>query len=106
MDFDAALAELRAEYAVRLQRDLDDVSEMVLAFAADTGNAEHRERARFQAHRLKGSAGTFGFPAVSEHAGRIEELLRRAAANPDDATLPTLLREALSALTAARPAAP
>ncbi len=44
------------------------------------------DEARRAAHRLRGSAGTYGFSALGAAAGEIEDLLLAAPAGPDEAT--------------------
>jgi HPt (histidine-containing phosphotransfer) domain-containing protein len=53
------------------------------------GEAGDRPRVRDLAHRLKGSAATFGFPALADAAGRVEALARAGAGQlgPDLAAL-------------------
>ena len=71
-DEDDVMAELRAEYAVELPA-------IVAALAALIGRAgEGREaaaRARAAAHRLRGTAGSYGFREVGVAAGEVEEAI-------------------------------
>lgn len=50
-------------------------------------DAEGWAAAERTAHQLAGSAGTFGYPAVSDLARSLERLLRGAAASGADGTL-------------------
>ena len=83
------LAAMRAEYAAELPG-------MVAGLAALVARAgEGREaavRARAAAHRLRGTAGSFGFHAVGVAAGEVER-----AVEGDTAELATRMR-ALEAL--------
>jgi len=87
---DALLAAARASFA-----------ESLPAKAADIGALVARgvwEDARRAAHKLRGSAGTYGFVALGAAAGAIEELLIEAAGAPEGAArsrLDSLLTEAL-----------
>jgi HPt (histidine-containing phosphotransfer) domain-containing protein len=101
---DAAMAALRLEYAQRLDGDLARVAEAIELLARDLGDSAAKERARFEAHRLKGSAGTFGFHGVSARAAELEELVL-AVGKPSGRTpseLAVELRAGLAALLAAR----
>ena len=62
------------------ERSLADASELErLGFTIDQAeNAEAAETIRRIAHRLSGSAGTFGFPDLSEAAGQLEEVVLSA----------------------------
>src|SRR6476620_4672725 len=63
-----------------------------------------RERARFEVHRLNGSAGTFGFHGVSARAAELEELVlalsRSSGRAPSE--LAAAIQAGLTALLAAR----
>jgi len=91
-----ALAALRAEYLAHLPELL---AELALLVARGATDVEARERARVAAHRLRGTAGSYGFEAAGELAGRIEDTLDEGAAVPAE-----LLRslEALVSHPAAR----
>jgi HPt (histidine-containing phosphotransfer) domain-containing protein len=79
-DIQAALDAARAEYAAELP-------DLVRALLARIEQAAADE-ARSQAHRLRGTAGSYGFAAVSDVAGRIEDAL-----DAGRAVEPDLLRE-------------
>ena len=76
----AALAELRDDFASRLPDRIEAVSKAIRAADGDRQDGELRDEARGAAHRLRGSAGSYGFPAVSVAAGRIEDALVALAA--------------------------
>jgi len=67
---DEYLEELAREFAGRLPEVID-----ALARAIASNTAE----ARRMAHKLKGSAGSFGYPEVSACVARLEQLLVRGA---------------------------
>jgi HPt (histidine-containing phosphotransfer) domain-containing protein len=72
---DALLAAARAQFASGLPAKTANVEELVARGAWD--------EARRAAHRLRGSAGTYGFVDVGAAAGAVEELLLASAGNPD-----------------------
>ena len=74
----SALAELAAEYAAELPGLIDELARLVDAAAADPAAVPH---ARAAAHRLRGTAGSYGFKAVGEAAGSIEDALEAGAAD-------------------------
>jgi diguanylate cyclase (GGDEF)-like protein len=62
------------------------VEQATAALLQGTLDADLRERARHEAHRLAGSVGTFGFPEGSRLAREAEHLLQRQAdLGPDEA---------------------
>jgi HPt (histidine-containing phosphotransfer) domain-containing protein len=93
---DETRALLASIWAKRRDDVLDRVALIEAAIATDHPSDAERVEAARQAHMLAGSAGTFGFPAASEHARTIELALESGA--PVDAALRTVaaaLREAL-----------
>ena len=58
-------------------------------------DARRVERARDLAHRMRGTAGSYGFAAFAGAVGRVEDALRRAAWDEVEAAL--LDAEALAA---------
>ena len=75
--FAAAFAELRAEYALALP---DEVRELV--DAVGSARARLGGTARAMAHKLCGTAGSYGFSEISEAAGRLEAALKAIETNP------------------------
>jgi HPt (histidine-containing phosphotransfer) domain-containing protein len=69
----AAFAELRVEFAGKLPDRIEAVSRAIRAAGAAREDGELRDAARSVAHKLRGSAGSYGFPEISAAAGRIEE---------------------------------
>jgi HPt (histidine-containing phosphotransfer) domain-containing protein len=72
---DALMAAVRAQFAASLPAKAADITAQLSRCAWSD--------ARGAAHRLRGSAGTYGFAAVGAAAGAIEELLLGEAADPD-----------------------
>jgi diguanylate cyclase (GGDEF)-like protein len=71
----AEMAELRKQFTERLPDKLDDLDRAI--HAARLGAASI-ESARQLAHRLRGSAGSYGHAAVSQSLGLVEDLLGEA----------------------------
>jgi HPt (histidine-containing phosphotransfer) domain-containing protein len=67
------LVELRAAFGDRLKVRLDELAE-ALARARE-GALESRDQARLLAHRLAGTAGSYGYDGAGRHAATIELLL-------------------------------
>ena len=75
---DAALAAVRAQFAAALPEKAANVGALLARCAWDD--------ARRAAHRLRGSAGTYGFEALGAVAAAIEELLLAEPAGPSEET--------------------
>ncbi len=75
-EFETLLAAARAEFASRLEEKMRELQEL-----SDRGAWTEVRRA---AHKLRGSAGTYGFPKIGEAAAVIEELLIEAEPSPDE----------------------
>ncbi len=80
----AALAELAVEYAAELPGLIDELARLVEAASADPAAVP---RARAAAHRLRGTAGSYGFVAIGEAAGSVEDALEAGTG-----TAPALVR--------------
>lgn len=75
------LAKLREAYGAALPAKLAELRAALLV--ADS--VETVAAARMLAHRLRGTAATYGFPEVSEACARIEDALEaNAAPSPDE----------------------
>ncbi len=72
---DLELAELRTQFGVRLPGKLDELATAISRAKLD---AEALAAARALAHRLRGSSGSYGYGAVGEAVGRVEDLLEEA----------------------------
>ncbi len=101
----AELAAANAEYGRHLRRRLASLTESVAH--ARAGAPEALEAAYYDAHKLHGSAGSFGFGPVGEAAGHLEALLKpaRAGAAADWEAVERALGE-LAAKISARTATP
>jgi HPt (histidine-containing phosphotransfer) domain-containing protein len=71
---EALLAVARAEFAQRLPAKMAEVEKLLSDLSWDG--------ARRAAHKLRGSAATYGFPAVSTAAAAIEDALLAAGGPP------------------------
>lgn len=74
----AALAELRAEYRELVPAQLRELEDCIAQARRGEGGAAALALARTLAHRVRGTAGSYGWPAVGEAAGRIEDALEAA----------------------------
>ncbi len=72
---DDALAALQADYAVELPRMVAALGALVVQSHT---TPEAAARARVAAHRIRGTAGSFGFPAVGTAAGEVEDAIDEA----------------------------
>ena len=79
-----ALAELRAGYATELPERVERLAHALHAWHRAPADATRLELARVLAHKLRGTAGSYGFPEVGEAAGRVEEAVKRAGGTSDD----------------------
>jgi CheY-like chemotaxis protein len=72
---DAELRELQEMFAASLPGKIDEMESAILLAQSDPARVPE---AKSHAHRLRGSAGSYGFPAVGAAAGVIEDLLAEA----------------------------
>ena len=88
---DAKLTEARSRYAEALPGKLADLGEALRDAPSDV---TARELATLLAHRLRGTAAAYGFPAIGEAAGRVEEAFDGLPARFDvaDAALAEAMR--------------
>jgi diguanylate cyclase (GGDEF)-like protein len=104
-DLAAELAALNAEYGKQLRERLALLSTAVEQ--ARAGSRAGLDAAYQSAHKLHGSAGSFGFSAVGVAAGRLEALLKPAREGAGDwAAIESALRELLAAGPGQQAAAP
>jgi HPt (histidine-containing phosphotransfer) domain-containing protein len=87
------LAVLRGRFLIRCADDL-----VVIDGAMEDALLRLEPAFKMVIHRLSGAAGTFGFWAISEAAGPIDDLLQGGTA-PDDAQLQALTKALQAALT-------
>jgi len=78
VDFEAALERLREAYREELPSRLGELRASIEDAAGAPDDREAIGVARELAHRLRGTAGSYGFLQVGEESGRIEELLLSA----------------------------
>ena len=90
-EVDALLAAARAEYASRLPSKLAAIEELAARGAWD--------EARRAAHKLRGSAATYGFAAIGDAAAALEKLAVEAT-SIDPALVRGALEHALQSLRA------
>ncbi len=98
------VSEVRASYRVALPKRLEDLARELANVTGESGR-ESLEEASLLAHRLRGTAATFGFLAIGECAGRIEDALARIVGG-DDVVRGLALAEIESAMTTALRAMP
>lgn len=80
-DLQRVLAALRADYAKALPPKILELQQATReAFAS----AEKRENARSLAHKLRGTAGSYGFRVLGEAAGKLEDILRNPSSPPEE----------------------
>lgn len=94
--FEEELAALKAEYAQNLPKRIADLEASFEQAVAGAGWADVRVRA----HKLRGSAGSYGFDDVSRLAGELEDAVKPVVAGTASAE-PESLRRLLSALAGA-----
>ena len=79
---------------------LPEIETAVEALVEGALQEAQRERAAFQAHKIAGSAGTFGLPVASERARELERLFAPPGPGPERApeaqSLVALLRTELT----------
>ncbi|MCO5169859.1 MAG: Hpt domain-containing protein [Planctomycetes bacterium] len=97
---EARLQALRREFLAEARSEAEELERLV-ARGAPAGDAA--PRCRKLAHDLRGSGGSYGFPAVSAAAAALEEGL---ASGGGAADLPALARALRAAVEAARAPGP
>jgi hypothetical protein len=80
-----ALTALRVDYALALPGRVRRLATALRAWRRAPGTFALLERARALAHRLRGTAGSYGFAAVGQAAGRIEIALFHTTGAPGQA---------------------
>ena len=69
------LEAAKAAYGAQLTGQWSELVKSLTAARGDTTNGVLLNDAIYIAHRLRGTAGSIGFPSVSEAAGKIEDML-------------------------------
>jgi len=80
----AALKELQAEYGKVLPGYIEQLAKDVRRAKEAPGDSGPLEALRVQAHKLRGTAGSYGFRAVSQAAARLEDAVVRALEEQGD----------------------
>ena len=97
-ELDARLARVWAQHHGEITARVETIDVAVAALATGDLDDDARRTAARAAHRLAGTAGTFGFAPASEHAAALD-LALRAPPGPGDAAelarLALALRDAL-----------
>ncbi len=84
---DEQMLAVRRSYQAKLPQELEELQRLVEQVRSQNGPADQIEEAHKIAHTLHGTAGTLGFPEVSEAAMRIEESLKPLVRGVADATV-------------------
>lgn len=74
-DFEDTLLALRSEYARELPLRLEELSGLLNQLQSDSSNSFMQSEARAHAHKLRGTAASYGFREIGEFAAQIEEAL-------------------------------
>ncbi|GAC1336341.1 MAG: hypothetical protein NVSMB23_00910 [Myxococcales bacterium] len=82
----AAMAQMRTDYARDLPGKIDALAEGVAAARAAPGDDAVRNRMTTLAHRIAGTAGSYGFPEVGSACAQVEELLLSLAGTGEEAS--------------------
>jgi HPt (histidine-containing phosphotransfer) domain-containing protein len=102
-EIDEVIAALRALFRVRLTTDAATMRDALDELARD-GAVEQRhaalKRVLAAAHRLSGSAASFGFDAIGNAATPVEEELRAVLAAGGQLAVPATLRTQVGGLVA------
>lgn len=99
---DHEILELQRLYAERLPGKITEIDAAWRKIPRDGFDAVALEEVQRHAHYLAGSGATFGFPGVSEAAGKMERLVEDMApgGGPPSAELRAQFEEFLAVLTA------
>lgn len=81
MSLEDEIRAVVARHCETLLRDLEEVAESIARLYKERSDASVDAAIRIS-HRIKGSSGSIGFPAVSQAAAALEEALRAAASCP------------------------
>ena len=101
LDLERGLALLRTEYGKTLPAKLDELSRALDGAKEQAADPFKVAEARSQSHRLRGTAGSYGFIAIGEACGRIEDALMTMV-DADPGRHPELWAEMKRALAEAR----
>src|SRR5689334_16013189 len=90
-DLNAAIADLWARQRPEMLRRVDIVEDAVASLLEAELRPEQQAEAESAAHKIAGSAGSFGFDQASEHAREIELALRGGVSLQDAPRLSELV---------------
>jgi HPt (histidine-containing phosphotransfer) domain-containing protein len=85
---DAEMVELVHEFVEELPRRVEALQGLL--------RASHFDELRRAAHQLKGAAGGYGFPMISDSAGKVEHLLHSGVGQAQIADLQSQVNELAS----------
>ena len=83
-----SIAHVWQQFQPRIQSQIDQIEQAVLAFEQQKLSEEKRAEAEKNSHSLKGALGTFGFPEGSRCAGQLEKQLGEIAASQSNSPKP------------------
>ncbi len=98
MVIEERVSRARTEYREKLCGRVEELAGLLAAAPSDPGCLAAAQRL---AHRIYGSAGTFGFAAVGEAARTIDQRLLRVLEGKESSS-PSLFEELAAALQTAR----
>ena len=75
---------LRAEYLAGASQQLELLAQLGARLDKDSGDAGALQEFRREVHKIRGAAGSFGFPQGSRVAAAMEETAKEWVANPAD----------------------
>lgn len=84
-DLEDTLLVLRGEYARELPTRFDEIASLSAQLRKDPKNDFLQTEVQEHAHKLRGTAASYGFPEIGDHAGRIEDLIIDLKKRPDQA---------------------
>lgn len=96
-DLEASLAALNTQFALELPERIAKLTLACHKVRNGTDNDTSASEARLLAHRLRGTAGSYGLPELSSLTGEIEDLIVEIHQQPDHplwSEIPYLLEEA------------
>lgn len=83
-DFEDTLLALRAEYARELPSRMEELAGLLEQMKTQPDNRFIFSEARTRAHKLRGTASSYGFKPIGELAARLEETIIILTNNPND----------------------
>lgn len=97
-----AIEQLRPRFRAAMAEHMDRLEDVLDALLEGSDARSGLQRAIFIAHRVAGTAATFGWPDLGDQARRIEEALAAKLALPDcgEGYL-TMIEDLIEALSAA-----